>query len=144
MAKVRRHVGPSRLAEELAQDVFVAAWLGASGYRDDLGGPEGWLLGITHHKLLNHGRRMRRFAEALGMQLGVMTAPMPDLDRLAVEQAFTGLPEEQRRVLDPAYQSGPTFTEAARVLKLSAGIVESRVNHTLTTMRALLMRSSSS
>jgi RNA polymerase sigma-70 factor (ECF subfamily) len=42
MAMVRRHVAAPPLAEELVQDVFVAVWFGARGYRDEAGDPERW------------------------------------------------------------------------------------------------------
>ena len=54
MAMVRRHVVVQPLAEELVQDVFVAVWLGAPGYRQEIGDPEHWLLGITRYKLQEH------------------------------------------------------------------------------------------
>jgi RNA polymerase sigma-70 factor (ECF subfamily) len=131
------------LVDELVQDVFVAAWMGAREYRGDLEGPEGWLMRITHRKLLNHRRRMQRLAQALGMQPSI-GAPTLDPDQAATERAFTGLPVEQRRVLDVTCQGGLTFTEAARELKIPAGTVESRMNAALTTMRAFItMRSTS-
>src|SRR5262249_16201888 len=66
-AIVRKRVAEPRLAEELVQDVFVAAWQSARGFRADRGDPELWLLGITRHKLQDHWRRVRRIAEAVGM-----------------------------------------------------------------------------
>src|SRR5262249_30836986 len=62
-ALVRKRVGEPQLAEELVQDIFVAAWQSAQGYRSDLGDPELWLLGIARHKLQDHWRRLRRLAE---------------------------------------------------------------------------------
>src|SRR5262249_3478263 len=103
LAMVRRQVAVPQLAEELVQDVFVAVWLGARGYREDLGDPERWLLGITRHKLHDHWRRVRGLVEAMGSHAveAQLQARMPDADlRLAVEEALAGLPVEQRRVLD--------------------------------------------
>jgi RNA polymerase sigma-70 factor (ECF subfamily) len=143
MAMIRERVTQSVLAGELVQNIFVAAWQGASGYREDLEDPEDWLLGITRHKLLDHGRRMRRIAVALGMQSAVIDASVSDLGRrLALEQALTDLPDEQRRVVDLIYECGLTLSEAARALKIPTGTVTSRVNAALTAMRACWMRSS--
>src|SRR2546425_11451344 len=64
MAVVRKRVAEPELAEELVQDVFVAAWQSARGFRADLGDPELWLLGITQHKLHDHWRRLKRIAQA--------------------------------------------------------------------------------
>jgi len=147
MAMVRRQVVVQQLAEELVQDVFVAVWLGAHGYREDMGDPEPWLRGITRHKLQDHWRRMRGLVEAMGShaQQAQVKARMPDADlRLAVEQALTTLPIEQRCVLDLIYQRGLTFTETARALGVPRGTVKSRVHAALLTLRALFQRSNSS
>jgi RNA polymerase sigma-70 factor, ECF subfamily len=37
MAMVRRQLVGRALSEELVQDVFVAVWLGAAGYREEMG-----------------------------------------------------------------------------------------------------------
>ena len=68
MAMVRRQVAAQRLAEELVQDVLVAAWLGARGYREEMGDPERWLLGITRHKLQDHWRRLRGLVRMVSAQ----------------------------------------------------------------------------
>ena len=147
MAMVRRQVVVQQLAEELVQDVFVAVWLGAHGYREDMGDPEPWLLGITRHKLQDHWRRMRGLVEAMGShaQQAQVKTRVPDADlRLAVEEALTTLPIEQRCVLDLIYQRGLTFTETARALGVPRGTVKSRVHAALLTLRALFQRSNSS
>ncbi len=144
MAMVRRQVAVRQLAEELVQDVFVAAWLGARGYREEMGNPERWLLGITRHKLQDHWRRMRGLMRAVDgheAQAGAETQmPDPDL-RLAVEEAFSGLPTEQRRVLDLIYQGGLTFAETARALRVPPGTVKSRVHAALLALRTFFRRS---
>ncbi len=67
---------------------------------------------------------------------------MPDADlRLAVEEALSGLPPEQRRVLDLIYQGGLTFTETAHALRVPPGTVKSRVHAALLTLRAFFRRS---
>src|SRR5215831_20174117 len=82
LAMVRRQVVIRQLAEELVQDVFVAVWLGARGYREDMGDPERWLLGITRHKLQDHWRRVRGLVEAMGShaEQARLETRMPDAD----------------------------------------------------------------
>lgn len=146
MAMVRRQVAMRRLAEELVQDVFVAVWLGARGYREEMGDPQHWLLGITRHKLQDHWRRLRGLvrtveaqAQAEQMRLDPRTS---DADlRLSVEEALAGLPSEQRRALDLIYQCGLTFAETARALGVPAGTVKSRVHTALLTLRGFFRRS---
>jgi len=143
VAMVRRQVSEPAVAEELTQEVFVAAWLGASGYRRYLGEPEGWLLGITRHKLLDHCRRLRRMTAAAVVQPGVPEARAtlsPDLDRrLSRERALVGLKSDQRQVVDLVYGTGLTFSEAARTLNIPTGTVKSRMNAALTALRAVFM-----
>jgi RNA polymerase sigma-70 factor, ECF subfamily len=147
MGLVRRRVLDLRLAEEFVQDVFVAAWLGAPGYRRELGEPELWLLGIARHKLLDHWRRLRRTARVVGVPVDSVIEEEPRLDadlRLGLEQALAGLNAEQRRIIDLIYMSGLTFGEAARALRVPAGTVKSRVNAALRRMRAFLTGSRAS
>ena len=144
MAMVRRQVAARPLVEELVQEVFVAAWVGVQGYREDMGDPERWLLGITRHKLQDHWRRVRGLVRAVGAhaEQARLETRMPDADlRLALEEALVGLPAEQRRVLDLIYQVGLTFAEAAQVLRLPQGTVKSRVHAALLTLRGAFARS---
>jgi RNA polymerase sigma-70 factor (ECF subfamily) len=141
MAKIRRSVGQVAVAEELVQEVFVAAWLNAPQYRRHLGEPESWLFGITRHKLVDHARRMRGLATAVEAPLGP-DAPdtrEPDVERqIRMQRALAVLTVDQRRVIDLIYQTGLTFTETARVLNVPTGTVKSRVHIALTTMRGVL------
>jgi RNA polymerase sigma-70 factor (ECF subfamily) len=143
-AVVRGRIGDPQLTEELVQDVFVAAWESARGYRADLGDPELWLLGITRHKLQDHWRRLGRIAEAVGIawEGAVQEAPTahPEV-RLSIAQALDVLSTEQRRVIDVIYACGLTFTEAARVLGVPVGTVKSRANAALGKMKAFLSES---
>jgi RNA polymerase sigma-70 factor, ECF subfamily len=140
LAMVRRKSIPALVAEELVQDVFVAAWLSASAYRPELGEPDRWLSGIVRHKLVDHRRRMRRIAAAIGVVVDVdARGPLPMVDvRLALEEALGRLTAEQRRLLDLIYRQGFTFREAARIVRIPAGTVKSRVSAALASMRASL------
>ena len=144
MVMVRRHGVVPQLAEELVQEVFVVVWLCARSYRDEIGHPERWLLGIARHKLQDHWRRLRGLARAMGPRAAEvpMETQMESTDlRLAMEEALAGLPAEQRRVLDLIYQGGLTFAEAAHALGVPAGTVKSRVHAALLTLRVFFTRS---
>jgi RNA polymerase sigma-70 factor (ECF subfamily) len=140
-AIIRRRVVEPEIAEELVQDVFVAAWQSALGYRSDLGDPELWLLGITRHKLQDHWRRVGRIAETVGIpwEGAPREAPLPHPEvRLSIAQALGRLSIDQRRVIDLIYATGLTFREASRVLGVPVGTVKSRVNAALGRMKAYL------
>jgi|SRR5215467_9165930 len=142
-AMVRSRIAEPEVAEELVQDVFVAAWQTAQGYRSDLGDPELWLLGITRHKLGDHWRRLGRIAEWVGVPLEEPAieapAPRPEV-RLNIAQALCTLSTEQRRVIDLIYGYGMTFVEAARMLDVPVGTVKSRTNAALGRMKAFLSK----
>src|SRR5262249_3401324 len=111
-------------------------------YRDEMGDPGHWLLGITRHKLQDHWRRLRglvRTVEAHVEQVRSDRTADADL-RLSVEEALSRLPAEQRRVLDLIYQGGLTFAETARALKVPVGTVKSRVHAALLTLRVFFGR----
>ncbi len=147
MAVVRRKVPERQLAEEIVQDVFVAAWASARTYRAGLGHPDVWLLGIARHKVQDHWRRVTRVAAALDVvpDRDAPAAATPDSDvRLTVAQALDRLSGEQRRVVDLIYGAGLTFTEAARALRIPTGTVKSRVSAALARMKGFLGTAASS
>lgn len=62
-AYVWRRVMPHRdVAEDLAQEVFVAAWQGLKNYRGEAR-LRGWLLGIARHKVDDYYRRRLRISD---------------------------------------------------------------------------------
>src|SRR5262245_31888509 len=130
-AFVRKRVPEPQVVEELVQDVFVAAWQSAQGYRSDLGDPELWLFGITRHKLQDHWRQVGRIAETLGIfstgAANDRSLLSPEI-RLSVTQALAVLTVDQRRVIDLIYTAGLTFREASRMLGIPVGTVKSRAN----------------
>src|SRR5215467_12008988 len=98
MAMVRKQISQPELSEELTQQVFLAAWLTASGYRQDLGTPEAWLLGIARHKLLDHCRRSQRVVAIVAGECDLVPGASSPLDldqQLSVEQALVRLTPEQ-------------------------------------------------
>lgn len=141
LAAVRLKIGSTQVAEDLVQDIFVAVWLNAPSYRPERGEPRSWLAGITHNKLMDHWRRLRR----LGVALGLDTTPLelfvqkPYSDaRLGLEQAWEKLTIDQRQVVSLVYVNGLTFGEAARALGVPVGTVKSRMHTALARMRETL------
>src|SRR5262249_15057014 len=143
MAMVRRQVGVRQMAEELVQDVFVAVWLGAQGYRADMGDPGQWLLGIARHKLQDHWRRLRGLVRTMEAQAeqALLERRMVDADiRLLIEEALTHLPPAHGGPLDLIYRGALTSAETAGAWSVPAGTVKSRAPAPLLTLRIFSRR----
>lgn len=128
-------------AEDLAQDVFLAAWKAAPSFR-----PQAkvltWLLRITTNICLNHRRRRRLRAMVPLDTPGPLStqkreanprseAERPDTRELAREQAemvskaIADLPEKQRAAILLRHFHGLNYAEIADVLGTSVSAVQS-------------------
>ncbi|HTQ81226.1 MAG TPA: sigma-70 family RNA polymerase sigma factor [Thermoanaerobaculia bacterium] len=131
--------GPE-LAEDLAQDVFVAVWCKAGSFRSDRGDVAGWLYTLTRNKVVDHWRKLDPGAEVAGLDLGSLPGSREDgVDlQLAIRQALAWIQPEQRRAIEMAYFGGLTYEETAARLKLPVGTLKSRIRSGLKLMRSLL------
>ena len=145
-----RILGDRSLAEDVVQEVFLAAWRAASGFDADRGSVRSWLLTQIHHRAVDAIRR-----EASERRRNQVLA-LPDLDRepapsdAVVEQewismrreqvrgALTQLSTDQREVLELAYFSGLTQRQIAERLDAPLGTVKSRTITALRRLRATL------
>jgi RNA polymerase sigma-70 factor, ECF subfamily len=133
-------------ADEAAQDGFVKAWYGLSGFRDGAAFRP-WLLRIVANEARNRrrsaGRRAGyelRFAED---RASGGAAPSPEAAVLAdrrrvVGAALSALPTRQRDVVACRYLVGLDEAETAAVLRLPRGTVKSRAARGLARLRDLL------
>jgi len=96
-------------ADDLAQEVFIAAWRDLAGFRrgEDFGA---WLRGIARHRLLTHFRSQQRRANAVErFQVEVARIAEQELDAAArndesgrfdrLLHCISRLPEKLRRVV---------------------------------------------
>src|SRR5438270_971335 len=118
LARIVRDVG---LAEELAQDAFVAAlqqWP-ESGVPER---PGAWLMGAAKHRAIDLVRRMQRLDrkyQELGRELEDAVEPSEpeirdDLLRLIFTACHPVLPKEERLALTLRLVGGLTFDEISR------------------------------
>ena len=127
-AFLRRVCRDWALADDLAQETFLAAWsrLGALARGANVGA---WLCGIAYHKHLTHLRGARRSArrEADWRQIAPGGSG-PNLDdRLALDAAMADLPAEQRACVALCLAAEFSHAEAAAALGLPLGTVKSHV-----------------
>ncbi len=140
-----RTLGDSREAEDVSQQVFLAAWQGRANYRPERGPFPGWLVGITRRKIadaLTARTRRLDLVAAAGAALpptGEPTAgPESVLDRLLVTGELAKLPPAQREVLAMAFYADLTQAQIAERTGLPLGTVKSHARRGLHRMRHCL------
>ncbi len=162
---VLRFLRDREAAEEIVQDVYVAAWRHAGQFVPTSGSLLGWLLGIARNKSIDHVRAIARRprlvvlggpdedpgdalerAVAAGRAAGGMdaTASEPEEEaarawvRAVVRTALSAMPTLERQALHLAYDEGLTQVEIAERLGWPLGTVKTRTRRALVTLRNAL------
>ena len=140
-----RSLGNHHDAEDVTQQVFVAAWRGRHTLRPDRGTVPGWLVGITRNKVADlHAQRARQARDvdaAAQKSLPDQQAPPPDEQlaaRLLLADALDHLGEPRSTVVRMAFIEDLTHEEIARRLQLPLGTVKSHVRRGLLHLRTRL------
>ncbi len=132
---VERQVGDPGLAEEVANEVFLDAWRGASRY-EGRSAVSTWLLSIARNKALSALRKRREFAmddEIIGSieddaddpEVSVQKGDKSDLIRALLDQ----LSPDHKAIIDLAYYQELSVREVAEVLDIPANTVKTRMFH---------------
>ncbi|THC55315.1 sigma-70 family RNA polymerase sigma factor [Streptomyces sp. A1499] len=144
-ALARRALGDSREAEDVTQQVFLAAWRGQTGYRPELGTPMAWLTGITRRKIADClAARARRAALVEGAGARYIpwhTGPgeaEAAVDRVLLTRALARLPVPQRTVLCLAFYEDLTQPQIAELTGWPLGTVKSHARRGMRRLRLLL------
>ena len=134
--------GDAALADDLAQETFVQAWLHLNDFRGDarLGT---WLHRIALTRFLQHVRRPQ--LPTAWRDPDAAAAPEPGHDPRAVEglgrdveRALAALSEIQRLAVVHCFHLALTQAEAAQVLGLPLGTLKSHLDRAKTRLRELL------
>lgn len=149
-ALLLRIVRDRQTAEDLLQEVFVAAWQHAARFDPTRGGVLPWLLGIAHHSALNELRRLRRrpqtrtHADPEQAETELRNVPDPQANpeeaawlairRADLHRALERLSESDRTVID-LYATGHSQSAIANLLGMPLGTVKTRMRRALQRLR---------
>jgi len=136
-----RLLGSPEAAEELTQDVFLAAWRKAARFDPSRGRLSTWLMTIAHNLAVD---RLRRETGATRPRL-VLVDEVPEvigadedepfMERDAAVRALSCLSDAGRRPLARAYFGGLTAREIAEADGIPLGTVKTRLRTALIKVR---------
>jgi RNA polymerase sigma-70 factor (ECF subfamily) len=137
-------LGDGQLAEEVLQDVMLAAWRGASGFRGE-SKVLTWLLTIARNRAINAARKRRLpqvpyndALDAASDDTGPFERIMRESEENAVRQMLDQLPDHQREVLVLVFYHQLSEAEVADVLGIAIGTVKSRLHRGKQALRSVL------
>lgn len=141
----RRVLAEPALAEEVAQDAFLALWRRPGAFDPARGSLQSFLLGIVRNKAVDLVRKeesLRRTRDALAKEVHVTVDsydPGPEIDeRDRVRAALGKLTEVQREAIVLAYFGGRTYREVATELGIPEGTAKTRLRDALIRLKQAL------
>ncbi len=131
-----------QLAEEVLQDVMLAAWKSAANFRGD-SKVRTWLIAIARNQAINMRRKRKLNLVELHESFDSdSTGPMERMERQSraelLREAIRQLPEQQRETLELVFFHQLSGPEAADILGVSVGTIKSRLHRAKETLRGLL------
>lgn len=143
----RRLLSDVRLAEDIAQEVFVRFWREAERFDPARGTLRSYLLALTHGLAVDLVRsetsrrarehRARDFDEA-GHDVEQEVFEITNAER--VRSAMSRLPDSERKAIELAYFGGHTYREVASIVGEPEGTVKSRIRSGLRRMQHELVQ----
>ena len=140
-----RIVGTRNGAEDVSQEAFLSIWRSGARYDRGRGSVRTWVLGIVHHRAIDHLRRAtvhdKRRASDEGMEERFEARERTEVEVARRDEAETvrgaigTLPAEQSQVIELAYFGGFTHTEISELLDTPVGTIKGRMRLGLKKMR---------
>lgn len=122
-------------AEDLVQQVFLAAWKGRDRFDPSKGSLGAWLSGIARFKAIDHLRAAGRRPSTPSAEVGEMVSVEPKVnqvvDRLVLSAALDSLPAARRQVVELGFFEELSHPEIADRLDLPLGTVKSHMRRGL-------------
>ena len=137
--------GDREAAEELLQDVFMAAWQGAGNFRGTAT-VKTWLLRVAYYRAASWVKSIRRTHDLeAASDLPAPSIPMDDRmirswKSAEIHLALGQLTHAHRTAIDLLFYHELTYREAAAVVGCPVGTMKSRVNHALKNLNGLLLQ----
>jgi RNA polymerase sigma-70 factor, ECF subfamily len=140
-----RIVGDLGDAEEVVQEVFLAAWRSGHTYDASRGSTHTWILSMVRNRSIDLLRaRRRRPVQPLLEGIDppdtsdVPTQAVSNVDAETARVALNSLPPEQKQVIELAYFAGLSHSEIATQLAAPLGTVKGRIRLGLDRLRAAM------
>jgi RNA polymerase sigma-70 factor (ECF subfamily) len=135
-----RTLGNFHDAEDVTQQVFIAAWRGRHTFDPGKGSLAGWLVGITRHSVADLLAQRSRATRNLVAVAASPPPSAPDVDsavtdRILIAYALESLGEPRATILRLALADGHTHEEVSRQLDLPLGTVKSHIRRGLLQLR---------
>jgi RNA polymerase sigma-70 factor (ECF subfamily) len=140
-----RIVGDLGDAEEVVQEVFLAAWRSGHTYDASRGSTHTWILSMVRNRSIDLLRARRR-RPVQPLVEGVDPPDTSDVPAQAVSNvdaetarvALNALPPEQKQVIELAYFAGLSHSEIATQLAAPLGTVKGRIRLGLDRLRVAM------
>jgi RNA polymerase sigma factor (sigma-70 family) len=139
----RRILGDEGLAEDIAQETFLALYQKLL-LSQPISSLRPWLLGVARHLALTRrtarGRRRSREVHStmIGPEKIVESTPAASFESAELNAALKSLPQDIQIPVVLHYRYGLAHSEVAAVLKIPDGTVASRIARGLERLRAIL------
>jgi RNA polymerase sigma-70 factor (ECF subfamily) len=135
-----RSLGNAADAEDVTQQVFLAAWQGRRTLQPGRGSPAAWLVGITKHRIADlHAQRARRLRDLHAVAADVAVGPTLTTDdwaeRLLLVHELERMGDPRAVILRLAFLEVQTHEQIADRLGMPLGTVKSHVRRGLLALR---------